>query len=1099
MARSAAQKAQFQALQAQNHERYSETRREDEKENDEDAVAYPAPRRTKAPSLRSQLESAHAELESAHAEPASSHQALATTEAAHTCTVSTFERTIASLHRQLDKAHAQIADLTKQLEDSEEQVDVLSTELGAVRGELKKEAAKVTRAKREQKRAKEAAEAAQATLTDRVTEGQAALDTQRRYNSEIDAQLAQAKLIADDQRTKTNDARRERDKFKKQAQRAKPALETAKKTLAALQTWDPMDAVNRNMYGAGTRRMVRMLDGVGVANKHVGKVIAIVAKELGVRVKRTPKPRTVGLMVREGGFLSRVKLGRELAKAKRAQSHFFWSSYRVLGSFAGHGNSSDGTSIKRVTYEARHIRLPVPDYTDPAAEPKFKTMVLDLDHAHDHTAQTQFDGDMAAGAAITDAYRNSPIYDAENAPLDPKDFLQKMRWQNMDHAADGKAKLDLAREAKLWIVREDLAKGKWAEMEELDRFNAVCAVSDKDLEKQFGKKIVAVWSLEQRNEGREALAIQRVGDAALKQLPEEQQRDADILFVGCMCHKDLNAFKYAVECLEAMWPKNDGPELLANKANDAVIRLSKDRSSEAVQQALESSTRGGMKLVSLSAMTFRNSNEITGYQHLTENFMEHEKTRLYPSEIALGLVKPAQPFPDFQHCRFQTGGLGAAELFSFRELYIKLVQTVCDAKVKSGDLNHVESNLLKGYHCSKTTTELGAIALYAVCISGPYMRYARGGGSENGGLINALDTVPMHRSLVPFCKRLAANPQRLLDPATPDAELTIDGQPFMDPFVVKKVREQAADMPRFEEAITAIFTGGVRGWEIFTEEFEEDGPIAQLTAAELAEMDVDSTNCKNEGLLSYTRQQKIKNPSGTIKLFRARAQYRRNGTEDFITAHASNRDMTLYAMREARKEDADGSEKRFRLERAEKLIQKATDNKARREKWLQDEADRRAKLLSTPVILEVPKLNVLSVKQLDAQMKIHWRVFKDPILTAIPNKKILSKRAPLLTAVKEAVARHIIRYLLFSWLHRVSDPVPHRMRIARRQQRSEEDGERLETDDESDSDDGSEWDGICTDAEAEESLRMDQEAFEGPGAVISGLDSDLYPAQMDID
>ncbi|KAF7304432.1 hypothetical protein HMN09_00845400 [Mycena chlorophos] len=848
-----------------------------------------------------------------------------------------------------------------QLEDSEAQVDVLSTELGAVRGELKKEAAKVTRAKRERKRAKEAAEAAQATLTDRITERQAALDTQRRYNSEIDAQLAQAKLIADEQRTKTNDARRERDKFKKQAQRAKPALETAKKTLAALQTWDPMDAVNRNMYGAGTRRMVRMLDGVGVANKHVGKVIAIVAKELGVRVKRTPKARTVGLMVREGGFLSRVKLGRELAKAKR------------------HGNSSDGTSIKRVTYEARHIRLPVPDYTDPAAEPKFKTMVLDLDHAHDHTAQTQFEGDMAAGAAISDAYRNSPIYDPEAAPLDPMDFLRKMRWQNMDHAADGKKKLELTRDAKLLLVKEDLGKAKWVEMAELDRFNAVCAVSDKDLEKEFSAKIVAEWSLDQRKEGREALAIQRVGDAALKQLPEDEQRDADILFAGCMCHKDLNAFKYAVEALEAMWPRDDRPALLANKANDAVIRLSEDPSSAAVQNALESSTCGAMKLVALSAMT-------TSWNSTNANST--------PREIEAGLVKPAQPFPDFQRCRFQTGGQGAAELFKFLDLYAKLVQTVADAK---------------GTVATRPQTELAAIALYAVCVSSPYMRYARGGGSENGGLINALDTVPMHRSLVPFCKRLAANPQRLLDPATPDAELTIDGQPFMDPFVVKKVREQAADLPRFEEAITAIFTGGVRGWEIFTEEFQEDGAIAQLSGPEKEEMDIDSTNCKNEGLLGYTRQKKLKNPSGTIKLFRAQAMYRNNGTEDFITAHANSREMTVYAMREARKEDGDGSEKKFRLERAEKLIQKATDNKARREKWLQDEADRRAKLLSTPVILEVPKLNVLSVKQLDAQMKIHWRIFKDPILTAIPNKKILSKRAPLLTAVKEAVARHIIR------------------------------------------------------------------------------------------
>ncbi|KAF7321165.1 hypothetical protein HMN09_00204700 [Mycena chlorophos] len=655
MGRTAAQKAQLRALQEKNTERYEAEREMDEKENDDGEAAYPARKTTKHPSLRSQLDSVQEELVAAH-------DALSTAEAlcqAHERVIAAHQRTISALRRHLEESQSKIDLLTSQLADSKVQVEELASELGRVYDGLKKESAKVTRLKRDREKSKGVAGSREATLVQELAEKDASIELQHLHTSALDSQLAQAKLIADEHRAKTKAIQAECEKYKKQAQRAKTSLEHTRKTLKALQNWDPVDAQNRNMYGSHTQRLMRQLDGVGVSSKHVGKVISIVANELGVRVKRVPSTRTVRMAVKEAGILSKVKLGREVALAKKI------------------GASSNGTSIKRITYEARHLRLRVPDYKNPASKPSL-----------------QDDGDMAAGAAITEAYRNSPIYDAEAAPLDPKDFLRKMRWQNMDHAADGKAKLDLTRAAKLWVVREDLAKVKWAEMEELDRFNAVCAVSDKDLEKEFSAKVVAAWSLDQRKEGREALAIQRIGETTLRQLPESEQRDADILFAGCMCHKDLNAFKYAIDALEAMWPRDDRPALLANKANDAVIRLSEDPSSAAVQNALESSTCGAMKLVALSAMTFRNANDITGYQQLTENFLELRKRDLYPTEIAAGLVKPAQPFPDFQHCRFQTGGQGAAELFKFLELYIKLVQTVADSKVKSGDLNHVEANLL---------------------------------------------------------------------------------------------------------------------------------------------------------------------------------------------------------------------------------------------------------------------------------------------------------------------------------------------------------------------------------------------------------------------
>ncbi|KAJ7203738.1 hypothetical protein GGX14DRAFT_461046, partial [Mycena pura] len=344
---------------------------------------------------------------------------------------------------------------------------------------------------------------------------------------------------------------------------------------------------------------------------------------------------------------------------------------------------------------------------------------------------------------------------------------------------------------------------------------------------------------------------------------------------------------------------------------------------------------------------------------------------------------------------------------------------------KAAQPNHIEANLLKGFECLKTQTELAVVSLYAVCVSWPYMRYARGGGSENGGLINILDTVELHRSLAPFCQKFADDPDALLDPTTPDSDLTIDGQPFMNSLVVAKIRKRAAELPRLKDVIRAVFSGGVTGWSIFTEEFEEGGPIDKLTEQEKENINISSTNDCNEGmflfilhlithscsgLLGYTRKQKQNSPSGTIGLFAARAMYRRNDTEDFISAHANNRDLTLYAIREARKRDASGSNKEFREERAKQLIARATENRARRDKHLQEEAERRAKLLAAPVVTETATLSTLTLKQLNEQMRIHWRIHKDTVLTAIPNKSVLKRKSDMLSAVKGAVERYLTRY-----------------------------------------------------------------------------------------
>ncbi|KAF7295733.1 hypothetical protein HMN09_01115300 [Mycena chlorophos] len=263
-------RAQLQAMQAKNRERYAAIPEAAEKENDEVPAAHLHQTNTRRPSLRSQLESAQEELTSAH-------NALSAAEALrqdHERAIAAHEHTISTLRRRLEQSQSQIDLLTSQLADLKEQAEELASELGLLYDGMKKESAKVTRLKRDREKAKDVAGSREAVLVQELAEKNASIELQRRHNSTLDTQLAQAKLVADEHRAKTKAIQAEREKYKKQAQRAKTSLERTRKTLKALQNWDPMDAQNHNMYGSHTRRLMRQLDGVSVSSKHVAAINA---------------------------------------------------------------------------------------------------------------------------------------------------------------------------------------------------------------------------------------------------------------------------------------------------------------------------------------------------------------------------------------------------------------------------------------------------------------------------------------------------------------------------------------------------------------------------------------------------------------------------------------------------------------------------------------------------------------------------------------------------------------------------------------------------------------------------------------------------------
>jgi len=265
------------------------------------------------------------------------------------------------------------------------------------------------------------------------------------------------------------------------------------------------------------------------------------------------------------------------------------------------------------------------------------------------------------------------------------------------------------------------------------------------------------------------------------------QKDRELLlaitFAGCCGHKDLNTFKYGVARMNSGWEerKQTPPVLLANKANAATIQLGANADSAAVQRAVDSSSRRGLKASSLAGALFNHSDDKKGYQDIHHNFMMIHKQRIHG-------IKDHSRFPDTSNTRYQSHTYAAAELITFLDLYIGLLEDVRDSKVKSATFNHVEENVHKALQDPPTVAELAAMTLYGMSISWPYLRTVRGDGSKVKNLLES-DLIDLHRQLPGFCDSIASDPSLLLQTNIQDySQITLDGEPWSYPMAAMSIR-----------------------------------------------------------------------------------------------------------------------------------------------------------------------------------------------------------------------------------------------------------------------------------------------------------------------
>jgi hypothetical protein len=357
--------------------------------------------------------------------------------------------------------------------------------------------------------------------------------------------------------------------------------------------------------------------------------------------------------------------------------------------------------------------------------------------------------------------------------MDSDDYYQKKMGEHKDHAADGKKEFNISAEHKTDIVIHDLGRAVLddADIETGRILLTILDITDEDLqkaEKLLAPQLTALYFLllahwnillmlfvrppaERAKISQHVLEL-KMGEEKLESLTStEKSNCCTHVFGSCCCHKDLNIVEYGYKAVQGIYKTHGlpSPILLANKANSATITLGADDPTNAVvQQAMDASSAGAIKLLQLLGALLRYKDGKQGYQQKTAIFMRERKLELYEID------EPHQ-FPDVSNTHYGCYTYAAAKVVCFHGLIDELVTEVVDSKTKSGQQNHVESNIIKGLNCPTTMTENAMLALYRVYVSWPYMAMVRGMKDDP---VNLLSLTDLHRKLPVFCSHIASNP-----------------------------------------------------------------------------------------------------------------------------------------------------------------------------------------------------------------------------------------------------------------------------------------------------------------------------------------------------
>ncbi|KAJ7854347.1 hypothetical protein B0H13DRAFT_2358556 [Mycena leptocephala] len=320
--------------------------------------------------------------------------------------------------------------------------------------------------------------------------------------------------------------------------------------------------------------------------------------------------------------------------------------------------------------------------------------------------------------------------------------------------------------------------------------------------------------------------------------------------------------------------------------------------SKAAEHANDVSEGGAVKVTSLLGALFNHKDDKKGQQDTFKLYFEDFLG--YPVSC-----------PDTSNTRFQCHCDCAIFIILYLTQILSFMMFVKYSKEKIA-LNHLEHNILQGLQCTSTLTELCVFALYAIAVSYPYMRVAR--GLVNGSRPNALDLGPWHEKVIRFCEPIAENVDLLLAPDVSYKTGSLDGQPWEHPEVFYVIQKMAGGLPHLRACLKAFMTGAADTWKRLGEEYQADGVIARLSPAARAKIYINPTNDHSEGALGRLRRAMREVSRLSLTMHNAKSKYAINGTREFMRSQAVTSSLRVWLRGEARPRIDSGRDQKRRRE-----------------------------------------------------------------------------------------------------------------------------------------------------------------------------------------
>ncbi|KAF7360906.1 hypothetical protein MSAN_01120500 [Mycena sanguinolenta] len=741
---------------------------------------------------------------------------------------------------------------------------------------------------------------------------------------------------------------------------AKAVLQQVRTQLRAKSKWSGM---NRRMFSSQYRSLALAFTRAGCAQARLGPLLIRVGKILGVTIKRSMSRRTVGRVITEAGIKVRLQLGHELARAKSMYLYLlsaeqFVTAHEILQDVC---LSSDGTSVRNIQVEARHLTYAAPTYTtDPEApQTAFRTRVVGVANALDHTAQTQFEGWEEVNRDIFETYMNSPLANRdslEGYQLEQDDLWRKMVAYNSDHAADVRLTARKCGEKRQAVIETDVGRQELEHMTTEEAEDALWEVVEEICDDPAALNRSSLPE-DLRTEALQSLA-RHVGAHSIDMLPEQQQALLlRIIIAGCCDHKDHND-------------------------NATTIALGTEADSDAVERALKASQRGAHKLVSICGNLFRHKDDKRGHQDLHRHFFTKVKFDITGEHSTI-------KFPDTSNVRYGSHNAGAAELVTYHAAYLEFLSIIRNSKQTPG-LNHSEQNAFNGLNDIPTMTECCVMTLYKNAISDPYMAMTRRPG------VNHIDLGPLHARILIFY--LIPQYPALMSPLMEN--LSVTNSPSI-PYI-----SWPPGSPHLEIILVAFLKATLPAWERFSSEFSDNSIISQLSPAEKLLICIPANNVMNEGLLGGWRVHSRTRSATTISNFSAQTAYHRNDTETFADAVLNTEEDAVYIMRLARVEDVSGVMRKFRDNLLAFKRRVAEESRGKQKAKEDLAAAKTAKLQAIAVITDPQKLGDLNHDELRQQLDIRRKLIKEEIIAKALLKDMKTKPA-MLKAILESDERRL--------------------------------------------------------------------------------------------